>query len=146
MKVRVQENPEQQESEAVIFCRNANDPEIQRVLSLLSQSGRQLTGKKDGVSIPVNAEDILYFDSVDKQTFIYTETDVLETSLRLYMLEERLAKGSFFRASKNTVINLNKIASLRPVFGGRAEATMINGEHLMISRQYFPSLKAKLEL
>ena len=146
MKVRVQENPEQVENEALLLCRNADDADVQRALTLLGQLEIKLTGKKEGATIPVRVEDVLYFESVDKQTFIYTETDVLETPLRLYMLEERLANTTFFRASKNAIINLNKIASLKPEFGGRMEATLINGERVMISRQYLPALKNKLEM
>ena len=146
MKVRIHENPEQQEPEAVIHCSDETDSEVQRALSLLGQLDFKLIGKKDGASVPVKVEDILYFDSVDKQTFMYTETDVLETPLRLYMLEGRLTNGSFFRASKNAIINISKIALLRPDFGGRMEATLINGERLMISRQYLPLLKNKLEM
>ena len=146
MKVRVQENPEQQEPEAIIVCRDADDAEVRRALALLNQLECKLIGKKDGTSVPVAVDEVLYFDSVDKQTFMYTETDVLEIPLRLYMLEERLSNGSFFRASKNTIINLNKIVSFKPEFGGRMEATLLNGERLMISRQYLPALKSKLEM
>ena len=146
MKVRIQEDPRQQESEVVIHCRNADDDEIKRTLNLLSQLNSQIIGKKNNISIPVKITDVLYFDSVDKQTFLYTESDVMETPLRLYMLEERLSNSSFFRTSKSTIINLNKISSLKPEFGGRMEATLINGERLMISRQYLPELKIKLEM
>ena len=112
MKVSIQENPEQRETEAIILCREADEPDVQRALSLLSQLDQRLIGKKEGATVIVNGEDVLYFDSVDKQTFMYTETDVLETPLRLYMLEERLSGDSFFRASKNAIINLNKITRI----------------------------------
>ena len=146
MKVKVQENPEQAENEAHILCRDADDDEVQRALTLLGQLEIKLTGKKEGTTVPISTEEILYFESVDKKTFIYTETDVLETPLRLYMLEERLIKSSFFRASKNAIINLNKIASLKPEFGGRMEAMLTSGERILISRQYLPTLKNKLEM
>jgi len=146
VKIKVTENPEQAENEAHLLCRNADDDEIQRALSLLGQLGIHLPGKKEGTTVPVNTDEVLYFESVDKKTFIYTETDVLETPLRLYMLEERLLDSFFFRASKNAIINLNKIASLKPEFGGRMEATLSNNERIMISRQYLPTLKNKLEM
>ena len=146
MKVKVKENPEQTENEAHILCRNADDDEVQRALSLLGQLGIQLPGKKEGKTVLINNEEILYFESVDKKTFIYTETDVLETPFRLYMLEERLLNSSFLRASKNAIINLQRIVSLKPEFGGRMEATLTSGERIMISRQYLPTLKNKLEM
>ena len=146
MKVIIKESPEQTENEAHILCQNADDDEVQRALYLLGQLGIQLTGKKEGTTVPINIEDVLYFESVDKKTFIYTEIDVLETPLRLYMLEERLLNSSFFRASKSAIINLNKITTLKPEFGGRMEATLVSEERIMISRQYLPILKQKLEM
>jgi len=146
MKVRIQVNPEQLEPEVIILCHDESDQEVQRVHALLDKMDSQLSGKKDGSTVFIKTEDILYIDSVDKKAFIYTENDVFETSLRLYMLEERLTSGTFFRASKNTIINLNKIESLKPEFGGRMEATLISGERLMISRQYLPHFKSKIEM
>jgi len=146
MKVHIQESPDQVEPEAIIRCRSADDAEVRRVLSVLCLLDFRLVGRKDGATVFVNAGDVLYFDSVDKQTFMYTDSDVFETPLRLYMLEERLSSGSFFRASKNTIVNLSKIASLMPVFGGRMEAQLTNGERVTISRQYVPLLKTKLRL
>ena len=146
MKVSIHENPQQQESEAIIYCKDAQDEGVKRAQSLLAQLDHRITGKKGDESVLVMISDVLYFESVDKKTFMYTETDVLETTLRLYMLEERIANSSFFRASKNAIINLNKIASLKPEFGGRMEAALTSGERIMISRQYLPTLKSKLEM
>ena len=38
---------------------------------------------------------MLYIESVDKRTFLYTEESVYETPLRLYELEERLAPYTY---------------------------------------------------
>ena len=146
MKVHIQENPDQGEPEAVIRCRSADEDEVKRALSVLRLLDMRLAGRKGGSAVLVNAGDVLYFDSVDKQTFMYTEAEVFETPLRLYMLEEQLSRGSFLRVSKNAIVNINKIASLMPVFGGRMEAALTNGERITISRQYVPQFKAKLRL
>ena len=57
---------------------------------------------------------ILYIESVDKKTFIYTENQVLLTNKRLYELEDILDKRDFFRCSKSTIIHLNKVEKLKP--------------------------------
>ena len=48
------------------------------------------------------------------------------------------------RISKSTVINLNRIKSIRPDFGGKILATMENGEKVSVSRQYANEFKTKL--
>jgi len=142
--IHVSEDAALAETEVTIRCRQIDD-EVQRALALLrSLDNNRLTGERDGAVFLVDAADVLYFDSVDKKTFMYTNDDVLETPLRLYMLEERLGAGSFVRVSKNCILNLKKVASLKPEFGGRMEAKLAHGERLTVSRQYLPALKAKL--
>ena len=144
MKITIQKNEHQDETEIVIHCRKA-DNQVLRVVAALSSLDKKLTGTKDGRTFVLDPANILYFDSVDKKTFVYTESEVLEISLRLYELEERLPHD-FFRASKSAIINISKIKSILPDFGGRMEVTLITGEKLMVSRQYAHDLKMKLAL
>ena len=144
MKITIQENERLEETEVIIHCRQADD-ETMRLVAALRSLDRKLTGTKDGRTFVVDPVSVLYFESVDKKTFVYTESEVLETSLRLYELEDRLPRD-FFRASKSTIINISRIKSIMPDFGGRLEVTLINGERLLVSRQYAHDLKIKLEL
>lgn len=58
--------------------------------------------------------------------------------------EDRLESCDFFRASKSSIINFNRIQSLKPEFGGTMQVTMTNGERLNVSRQYAKQIKEKL--
>lgn len=145
MKIHIHEDAACEETEIVIHCKQA-DSDIFRMLALLHSFEKKLTGNKDGETFIIDAADVLYFDTVDKRTFLYTQDDVLEIPLRLYELEEQLTGGSFFRASKSTIINISKISSLRPVLSGKIEVTLNNREKLFVSRQYVPELKNKLGL
>ena len=144
MKITIQENEHQTETEIVIHCRETDD-EVLNAVAALSRLNKKLTGTKDGRTFVIDPADVLYFDSVDKKTFAYTKSEVYETSLRLYELEEKLPRD-FFRASKSAIINISKIKSILPDFGGRVEVTLTTGEKIMVSRQYAHDLKTKLEL
>ncbi|MBP5752898.1 MAG: LytTR family transcriptional regulator DNA-binding domain-containing protein, partial [Treponema sp.] len=78
--------------------------------------------------------------------FAYTAEDVYETKFKLYELEEILSSKTFFRANKAVIVNLNKIKSLSPAFGGRFEAVLKNDYKVIISRSYVPKLKELLGL
>lgn len=145
MRISIEEGEQYAETEILIRCRKT-DPELVKLISLLQVFDRKLTGIREGQTFLLEAADILYIDTADKKTFLYTAGEVYETPLRLYELEERLATSDFFRASKSSIINFNGIRSLRPDFGGRMFATMVNGEQLVISRQYVPYVKQKLGL
>lgn len=145
MQIHIQECPELVETEVTIRCRQA-DEQVLRMLALLRVFDRKLTGVREGETFLLDAAEVLYIDTADKRTFLYTAGGVYETPLKLYELSERLAPFDFFRAGKSMVVNFNQIQSLRPEFGGRMQLTMTNGEVVFVSRQYVPAVKQKLGL
>ena len=145
MKITVREDENCPADEIVISCHTAG-AEVQSMLAALRTGSGRISGQRDGKTFIINTADVFYFESVDKKTFIYTAGQVLETPLRLYEIEDNLFGQNFFRASKSMVLNIEKIASLRPEFAGRIEVTMENGEQMLVSRQYAPTLKEKLGL
>ena len=143
MKITIDERPEASGIEVAIVCRKT-DQQVLDIVARLRMFDRKVTGSADGGTHVVNAEDILYVESVDKRTFFYTDSAVFETPLRLYEMEERLEGCDFLRVAKGCVVNFRRIASLRPEMNGRLVATMDNGEQVVISRQYAPDVRRKL--
>ena len=94
----------------------------------------------------INKQDVLYIESVDKKCFVYTANEVYESNLKLYQLEEMLEVIGFFRNAKSQIINIAKIKSICPDFGGKIEAEMENGEKVVISRQYAKEFKERIGL
>ena len=82
----------------------------------------------------------------DDKVFAYTKDCVYETKAKLYQLEEELPVSDFFRANKPVIVNLDKIDSLAPAFGGGFEATLENGYKVVVSRNYLNELKEMLGL
>ena len=144
MHVQLIEDAGCPEIQIVIRCPKA-DGEVLRLMALLRAGDRKLTGERDGQTFLLDPDQILYADTTDRRSFLYTESGVYETPLRLYELEERLG-GNFFRASKSSLINFDQIRSLRPDLGGRMRVTLSNGEVLVVSRQYAVTIKQKLGL
>ena len=142
MKIVINENPALLETEVVVNCRQ--DEQILKVIASLRVFDQKVTGTVNGQTFLLSPSEILYIDTVDKKTFLYTEGAVYETPLKLYELEEKLVAEDFFRASKSSIINFGRIKSLRPDFGGRMILTMSNGEQLAVSRQYALTIKTKL--
>ena len=131
--------------EIIINCPQVSD-EVHKIKAILRSYDKKLSGERDGQTYMIERRDVLYFESVDKRCFIYTADDTYETSLKLYEIEEYMSEMGFFRSSKSQIINLLKITSLCPDFGGRIEVVMGNGEKLIVSRQYAKLLKERLGL
>ena len=126
MKVIVEERPELEQTEVVVRCKRL-DGEVSRLMELLRLSDARLTGEKDGETCILDGADVLYIDTVDRGTFLYTVDGVYQTRLRLYELEEQLSGWDFIRVGKSAIVNFDHVKSLRPDFGGRMRLTMSNG-------------------
>ena len=143
MKIEILEGCES--IEVIIKCPKATE-DIYKLESLLYSYEKKFSCIKDGTTYLIDINDVLYFETVDKRSFLYTETDVYELTLKLYEIEERLSGAGFIRSAKSQILNMHKISSLCPDFGGRIEATMEGGEKLIVSRQYAKLLRERLGL
>lgn len=145
VKVTVEERPGLDQPEVIIRCPRL-DAGTARLIELLRLSDARLTGERDGETCILDGAEVLYIDTVDRGTFLYTADGVYQTRLRLYELEEQLAGRDFIRVGKSAIVNFAQVRSLRPDFGGRMRLTLSNGEVVMANRQYVPAIKAKLGL
>ena len=143
MKLIIEEKAHIEETQVTVTCRQV-DEQILRMVASLRAFDKKITGLKEGQTFLLAPHDILYCDTADRRTFLYTKDQVYETPLKLYELLERLSQEEFVRASKSSLVNFSKIKSLRPDFGGRLNVTLENGEQLTISRQFTPDIRKKL--
>ncbi|MBR7064987.1 MAG: LytTR family transcriptional regulator DNA-binding domain-containing protein [Treponema sp.] len=145
MKVTILEKDSGAEDEIIIKC-DALDESLTKLINQFKGNKGKMNFFKDSKIVFVEPEQILYFESVDDTVFAYTADSVYETKLKLYQLEAELPSNSFFRANKSVIVNLDKIDSLAPLFGGRFEALLQNGYKVIISRNYLNTLKELLGL
>jgi len=94
MKIIINEVEDIEDIEIVINCKTI-DGNVSRIISKLKALEEKITGNKDGKIFILDANEIFYFESVDKKTFIYMDKEVFETHSRLYELEERLKNTDF---------------------------------------------------
>lgn len=129
----------------VIRCGRATD-EVMRLKYHIELFEQKIQVKKDHEWSFISLLDVLYFESVDNRTFLYTEGEVSEVRQRLYELENILSDKDFIRISKSQIVNINKIRSLKPEMNRTILATMCNGEQLYISRKYVPAIRNMLSI
>lgn len=145
MNVTISENPVLLDIEVVVACPRI-DERVQRIVASLGAFDRKLTGERNGATYRLDASDIYYAETVDGKTFIYTSDSELETPLRLYELEDKLEGTEFVRASKQMIVNFDRVVAIRPALNARLQLMMDNGEAVIVSRQYAPVIKSKLDL
>lgn len=140
----LEKNPD--EEDEIIIKSQTPDYELLKYLNNYKKDTEKMSFYKDSKIVLLEAKDIFYFESVDNNVFAYTNENVYESKNKLYQLEENLDSRIFFRANKSVILNLNKIESLIPAFGGRFEAILKNNYKIIISRMYVKILKERLGL
>ena len=145
MKIIIQTDDSVQETTLSITCREVT-PELERLIEALRLSDKKLSVRVNGEIRLLDLKSILYAETVERNSFIYTEDEVFESQLRLYELEAMLAEHNFIRVNKSTLVNLNMIESLKSDIDRRIRVTLKNGYQLIISRAYAEDFKAKLGL
>lgn len=143
MKITIETPKPGEEDEIIVRCASLDDQLLGLIYSLKTDQDK-LTGYADDRIVKLQLKDIFYFDTVDNKVFAYTGKGVYEVHKKLYELEAEYANTDFMRISKSAIVNIAKIAYVRPILNGRFEAKLRNDEKLIISRQYVIELKKKL--
>lgn len=144
MKVDIRKVYSENEERAEIHAVTLTE-EIQNAVDILENNKISIPVINSEETIMCTLDRVYYFESVDKRTFVYTKDKCYETKYRLYELEEMIPYD-FFRCSKAMIINIKKIASVKAEFNARMRAVLLNGEEVVISRNYVKDLKGKLGL
>ena len=144
MKITINSDNRYTETEIVVNCNRMSD-DIEKLLTALRILDLKLTGRKNGRQYVIEVADVMYIESTDKHTFLYTLNDIFESPFRLYELEAKLPERDFLRASKNCIFNISHVKSIEPDLDRRLIITMEKDIKLVVSRQYSPAVKQKLE-
>lgn len=118
--------------------------DIEKLISLMRMINMQIAVKKDAETYLLDTEKILYIEVVERSTFVYTEDATYESDLKLYEMEQQLLQQNFFRISKQSIINLKKVKSLKADINRRIRVTLVNGEQIIVSRMYSDELRKRL--
>lgn len=132
------------EDEVILKYRRMTQ-EVERILNFFNCPQKKLVGLKGSRQVVIDIEKILYVESVDRKTFVYTVEDIIQVEFTLVQLEQILNTINFFRCSKAMIINIDKVKELKSLASNRIDATMCNGEHIIISRTYASDFRKRLK-
>lgn len=132
------------EDELILNYQQLN-PEVEAVFDFMEKNQQRLSGKKNGETILFSPEEILYVEKVDDKTFAYTADNELQLDMSLYSVELMLHDERYFRCSKSMIVNVSKVKRLKSMSSNRIDATLENGEHIIISRTYASEFRRLLK-
>mgnify|MGYP002570824684 CR=1 FL=1 len=119
--------------------------EVEAVLAFMEKHQKKLVGKSEGETIIFLPQEILYIEKVDEKTFACTMDKVIQLDVSLATAELVLDDESYFRCSKSMIVNVNKVEKLKSMPSNRIDATLVSGEHIIISRTYASDFRRLLK-
>ena len=145
MKINLDIDGKYDDTEVIIRAPHLNN-DIERMVAMMRMIDMQIAVRKDNETYLLETEKILYIEAVDRRTFVYTNSENYESELKLYEIEQELTERDFLRISKNSIVNLRKIKSLKTDVNRKIRITLQNGEQIVVSRMYSDELRRKLGL
>lgn len=143
MKISININENISDTEIVINSSSLT-PEIERIIATLRILDQQIMAVRNDEAYILDVAKIVYIESVDRKTFVYTKEDCFESKLKLYEIEQQLCQAGFLRVSKSCLVQLKFIRSLKSELDRKIRLTLENGEQIIVSRQYADELKHRL--
>ena len=145
MKINLDIDGKYDDTEVIIRAPHLNN-DIERMVAMMRMIDMQIAVRKDNETYLLETEKILYIEAVDRKTFVYTNSENYESELKLYEIEQELIERDFLRISKNSIVNLSQIKSLKTDVNRKIRITLQNGEQIVVSRMYSDELRKKLGL
>jgi len=141
MKLILTESPELSEPELEIRYAKM-DSQLQSLIKRIKKSGKYLCGEKEGRQYRILEDDIFYIETVDRKTFIKTESALFRSEFKLYQLLESLNNPDFVQVNKSCILNINALDNIKTMTNSRIVGALANGEKIEISRTFIPAIRA----
>ncbi|WP_368790541.1 LytTR family DNA-binding domain-containing protein [Companilactobacillus farciminis] len=145
MKIRLDISSEYREKEIVIRA-NKKDEEVAEILRNLQKIDTKLhniNGYLDNTVYSLSTQDILFFETNDRNVYAHTKDNAFLIHYRLYELEENLP-DNFLRVSKSSILNVDEVKSLTQSVMGNLIQFRDSYKQIYVSRRFLKKLKLKL--
>jgi two-component system LytT family response regulator len=104
-------------------------------------SAGRLLIKTDKRMVLVPMEDIDWVEAADNYVVLHVGKDNHIQRETLSAMETKLPSTSFIRISRSTIVNINRIRELQPLFHGEYAVILKNGARLTLTRTYRDGLE-----
>ena len=79
---------------------------------------KKITVNLDSKMVVLSTDDILYIEADEKETHIFTASNMYTSKLKISQLENILSENIFFRGHRSYIVNIDKIVEVEPWFNG----------------------------
>lgn len=93
--------------------------------------------RETGEKVVVSAEDIVLIETYGHSVEVHSTKGTFRSPDRLYKIYSLLDQSKFIRISNSVIIAKNKVIKITPTFSMKFILTMISGEKVDVTRNYY---------
>ena len=147
MRVRVIQREGQHGIEVTVLCA-PGDQRAERLADRLRTAGGRLTAyvSQTGTErrvVPLASVSSIRSDA-DHALVRMVDGSMLHSASRLFELEAALQQTEFVRVSRQEIVNLDNVQTIRPEFGSRLVLGLKGGREAVVSRNYASQVKSRI--
>lgn len=145
IKIEIEENLT--EDEIIIRCNHLNENiiAIQKNIADAIHGRQQLMVMKGDKEYYLLLTEIMFLETTENQVAVHSANQIFYTRLKLYELQE-LLPAVFMRVSKSTIINTEKIRSVKKNITGASEVEFAGCHKVAyVSRSYLKPFMGRME-
>ena len=146
MKIEIKIDEDCTEMKIVVVTSKVTEEVNEIVKRLSSEQPQMIAGFKDEQATMLEPNQIYRVYASEGKVYAEAENGTHLLRLRLYEVEQRLAKCSFVRISNGEIINLKKVKGFDLSFVGTICVSLSNGTVTYVSRRYVAKIKQLLGL
>lgn len=97
----------------------------------------------DDRQVRIALSDVYYLENVERKVFLYTKDDVFRLDASMAEIDKITEDSDLVRISRTCVMNTAHLSGIRQLRNSHLEATLDNGERLIVSRKYLHDIKRR---
>lgn len=142
------DDKELSENDKINIVFNHSDiPKVSKLLDLIVKGEETfLVGSNEFGQKQVECRNFHYFIVEDDDVYGVLNNTRLLIKLKLYEVDELLKSKHFIRVSKFCLVNIGKIAYIRPELNSKLNLLMKNDDHVEVNRGYYKEFKKALKI
>lgn len=136
------------ESDKINIVFNQVDiPRVSKLLDLIVRGEETyLVGSNEFGQKRVECRNFHYFIVEEEDVYGVLNNTKLLIKLKLYEVDELLQSKDFIRVSKYCLVNIGKIAYIKPELNSKLNLLMKNDDHVEVNRGYYKEFKKALKI
>ena len=97
----------------------------------------------DDRQMRISLSDVYYLENVDRKVFLYTEGEVFRLDATMTEITKITEDSDLVRISRTCIMNTSHLTGIRQLKNSHLEASLDNGEKLIVSRKYLRDIKRR---